>query len=145
MGQELPKIPFRVRPNNRNHSKMISIVKIPMLLNQKVMTFSSLRRWRWFCVCCGSHEKRRSSVWQQIWKRRPLFRISTTHLIWSNNHSKLPNMLQLLWKDLMSKFDVMGAYYFIYRVLKEWIKTVLACLYKTIKLYSSSKGFKHLL
>ena len=42
-------------------------------------------------------------------------------------------MLQFLWRDLTSKFDVMGPYYSSAESLKS--KFVLACLYETIKLF----------
>ena len=41
-------------------------------------------------------------------------------------------MLQFLWRDLTSKFDVMGLYYSSAESLKS--KFILACLYKTMRL-----------
>lgn len=42
-------------------------------------------------------------------------------------------MLQFLWRDLTSKFDVMGPYYSSAESLKS--KFILACLYETMKLF----------
>ena len=41
-------------------------------------------------------------------------------------------MLQFLWRDLTSKFDVMGPYYSSAETLKS--KFILACLYETMRL-----------
>ena len=42
-------------------------------------------------------------------------------------------MLQFLWRDLTSKFDVMGPYYSSAESLKS--KFILACLYETMRLF----------
>lgn len=90
MDQEPLRIHFVDRPSSMKLSNKNIFVRVPMPLGRKQMGSSSLTKWRWCHVCCGTPEARRWLGWLWHLKTCHPYKTSIHRLVRNKSHSKLP-------------------------------------------------------